>query len=348
MKYSIIIPVFNAEFSLRSTVFSIQNSGISDYEIILIDDGSKDGSPALCDLLADTYPNIRCIHQKNGGVSVARNRGIEEAAGDYIWFVDADDLIRKINPQMLETYADAAFDMMMFGMAFQYFKSGKMVKEDILSSGEVISFQNANLSESFEMLFDKNYFSSSCNKLISRELILKNELFFHPQLTNYEDLDYSLRILRHCKSFVALPEIWYEYHNEMGKDHTVKRLSKIEHVVENTDIIAASFFALAEKYSADVILQDQITAITLRIYLELCYQKLQTCRLPEIETLCSDFQKNSYIAKCSAKLNEMAGTYQTIYAMLQEGNTKKIRDYMRYRKARHAAGAAARAVLGRR
>lgn len=348
MKISVIIPAYNCAQTLCNTIDSILKSGLEDYEIIIVDDGSKDRTADICDQLAAEYENIHCIHQINSGVSSARNRGITEARGDYLWFIDSDDTIRSMDDSKLKRLTESSYDMVAFGMAFHYFKNGKLVKEDILSSGEVIPIQNANLSDSFELLFDKNYFSSSCNKLISRELILKNELFFHPQLTNYEDLDYSLRILRHCKSFVALPDIWYDYHNESGKDHTVKRLSKIEHVVENTDIIAAAFFGVAEEYPADTVLQDQITAITLRIYLELCYQKLQTCTLPEIRTLCSDFQKNPYIAKCNNKLNEMAGTYQTIYAMLQEGNAKKIRGYMRYRKVRHAAGAAVRAVLGRR
>lgn len=348
MKISVIIPAYNCAQTLCNTIDSILKSGLEDYEIIVVDDGSSDGTAVLCDTLPSSFPMLRVYHQKNSGVSVARNRGIEEALGDYIWFVDADDRIRENNLQMLETYADASFDMIAFGMAFQYFKNEKLIKEETLSSDEVMVFHGDQLSDSFETLFNLNYFSACWNKLVSRRLLLDYGIRFNPQLTNYEDLEFSLQVLSRCGSFAALPEVWYEYRNEWGIDHTLQRLSRIEHVVDNTDIIAKAFFDVAEKYPEDLTLQEQITSITLRIYLELCYQKLQTCKLTEIETLCSDFQKNPYIAKCNNKLNEMAGAYQTIYAMLQEGNAKRIRDYMRYRKVRHAAGAAVRAVLGRR
>ncbi len=82
MKCSVIIPCFNTESALEVTVDSLRNSGLTDYEIILVDDGSSDSTPVLCDQLAEAYPTIRCVHQPNGGVSSARNRGIAEARGD--------------------------------------------------------------------------------------------------------------------------------------------------------------------------------------------------------------------------------------------------------------------------
>ena len=348
MKYSVLIPVYNCEETLQKTIESILQSGLIDYEIILIDDGSQDNSPELCDQLANLHPHIRCVHQENTGASAARNRGIEESIGEYIWFVDADDQIRKINPQVIEAHVNASCDMIMFGMAFQYYNDEKLFMEEVLSLDNTVFFNGTNLSALFKTLFDKNYFSPSWNKLIKRKLIIENKVFFNPQLTNYEDLEFSLQILRYCKSFVALPDVWYEYKNSIGVDHTVERLSQIEHVVDNTNFIARAFFEIMEKYPDDLELRDQITSITLRIYLELCYKKLLTSSLLEIETLCVDFQKNRYITFCNKKLYEMSKTYQIIYGMLQDGNEKKIRDYMRYRNIRHSIGAVARVLLRRR
>lgn len=95
MFLSIIIPVYNAEKYLRPCLDSCldQDISVGDYEILCINDGSRDGSAAILDDYASRFPNIRVFHKENGGVSSARNLGIEQARGHYIWFVDADDFV---------------------------------------------------------------------------------------------------------------------------------------------------------------------------------------------------------------------------------------------------------------
>lgn len=100
MKLSIIVPVYNVEQHLVRCVQSILAQGLSDYEVILIDDGSTDHSSILCDELANQHPHcIRCLHQANGGLSAARNTGIEASRGAYITFVDSDD---ELSPSTLK------------------------------------------------------------------------------------------------------------------------------------------------------------------------------------------------------------------------------------------------------
>ncbi len=105
MKLSIIIPVYNVVNYLEETVNSILNQIYRDYEIILVDDGSTDGSRELCDNLSFKDSRIVVIHQKNSGVSVARNTGVAAAKGEYIGFVDSDDLIE---PDMYSVLFDVA------------------------------------------------------------------------------------------------------------------------------------------------------------------------------------------------------------------------------------------------
>ena len=93
MIFSVIIPCYNCVKTLEATVNSIRVCGLSDYEILFIDDGSTDGTTELCDRLCGKNEGIRCVHQSNKGVSAARNRGIDEARGEYIWFVDSDDTV---------------------------------------------------------------------------------------------------------------------------------------------------------------------------------------------------------------------------------------------------------------
>ena len=91
MKLSIIVPVYNVEGCLERCVQSIVTQGLDDFEVLLVDDGSTDRSGMLCDELCSKNECIRVIHQPNGGLSAARNRGIDEARGEYVTFVDSDD-----------------------------------------------------------------------------------------------------------------------------------------------------------------------------------------------------------------------------------------------------------------
>ena len=94
---SIIVPVYNAAKTLEHTVGSILSDNFEgNCELILVDDGSTDESPSLCDRLSLLSPDIKVIHKPNGGVSDARNAGIEAAAGEFLMFVDSDDLLPKM------------------------------------------------------------------------------------------------------------------------------------------------------------------------------------------------------------------------------------------------------------
>ena len=98
---SIIIPVYNVEKYLKECVDSVRKQTYKNLEIILIDDGSKDNSGKLCDELAKEDNRIKVIHKENGGLSDARNVGIENATGEYIQFIDSDDFVEK---DMIEIY----------------------------------------------------------------------------------------------------------------------------------------------------------------------------------------------------------------------------------------------------
>ena len=105
MKYSVIIPVYNAERTLRRCLDSLVDQSFDDYELLLINDGSTDGSDAICREYANAHPRVRYFAKENGGVSSARNLGLEQATGDYILFVDSDDWL---STETLQKAADAA------------------------------------------------------------------------------------------------------------------------------------------------------------------------------------------------------------------------------------------------
>ena len=115
MRISFIIPVYNCKTFLPDCVASIRAAGIPDYEILLIDDGSTDGSGFLCDELAAKFTEIRVVHQPNAGVSAARNQGIQFAQGEYIMFVDADDTLLPFDNLTFQ-HLNADVDVLIFGM----------------------------------------------------------------------------------------------------------------------------------------------------------------------------------------------------------------------------------------
>ena len=93
LKISVVIPIYNCETYLERCLKSVLSQSYDDYEVILVDDGSVDGSGLICDQYGQYHENVKVIHQENHGVSVARNQGVKSSTGQYISFVDADDWI---------------------------------------------------------------------------------------------------------------------------------------------------------------------------------------------------------------------------------------------------------------
>ena len=113
--FSIIIPAYNAERYLPSALDSVLAQKASSYEVVLVDDGSTDATAEICDGYADRYDSIRAIHIENSGASRARNMGLHDARGDYVLFMDADDLWK---PELLAEVSQLAADepdMILFG-----------------------------------------------------------------------------------------------------------------------------------------------------------------------------------------------------------------------------------------
>ena len=124
---SIIVPVYNVEKYLRECLDSISQLKAVTWEAILVDDGSTDTSGKICDEYAKQDSRFRVIHQKNAGVSAARNAGLDAAKGDWIWFVDSDDSINPdfefLNPEVLDDADYVLFDMRKFHDGEELFRT---------------------------------------------------------------------------------------------------------------------------------------------------------------------------------------------------------------------------------
>ena len=212
---SVIIPVYNAVKYIQKCVESIQKQTFQDWELILVDDGSKDGSASLCDKLAGMDHRIRVIHQKNQGVSGARNTGIEAAIGEYIMFVDADDWIESnLCEQLMSGISNA--DLAIAGF-YHLMPSGK--KKNVFTCNSCYISLKVQLAVFFDNLYLKNFINSPCSKLYKRDIIGIQR--FDKSVALGEDLLFNLEYLQECNTIFIIPFAGYNY-NRMN-EHSATR-----------------------------------------------------------------------------------------------------------------------------
>lgn len=343
MKYSFIIPVYNCKAYLPACIESIRAAGMTDFEILMVDDGSTDGSGAVCDALAEQHPQVRVIHQPNGGVSAARNRGIREAKGEYILFVDADDILLPFDGQTLAYLENDRVDMLIFGMEFQYFHKDVPVRQEVLSCvGGVYGW--ADIPARFGEWFDANYLAPVWNKFIRRSILTEYGMCFDERLINYEDLALTLEIMAKCETIAVVPQAYYCYRLDYDHDHTIDRIARIDDVMGNTDIIAERFIALERAVLPAGEKSAAIRRCLLGIYFELFGVKIKTTPMSCIGRYCRDFCRDGYINAC---IDWMPDRCRTMYGWICGEKTGRIWLRSRYVMLRHWAARNVKRIIRR-
>lgn len=204
MRYSVIIPVYNAERTLRRCLDSLVGQRFSDYELLLINDGSTDGSDAICREYANTYSCIRYFAKENGGVSSARNLGLEQAKGEYILFVDSDDYVSQDYFALLShTLESNAVDLLMFG----YRNFGGVSTE--WDTGEFYENAEAGVAEQISSAMRQYLFSSLWSKAFKRQIIKQHNIRFANDLAIGEDQTFIFTFAMHIRSIGSIGEHLY-------------------------------------------------------------------------------------------------------------------------------------------
>lgn len=240
-KVSVIVPIYNVKQYLANSLDSIAGQKFDELEVLLIDDGSSDGSAEIAKAYAAKDRRYRYIRQENAGVSAARNRGIEEAKGDYLAFYDADDIVPE----------KALISM---------YKAGETRKADIVigimeekSLGESLLYMHSVKLSSQRNIspLDKNLFGawSICNKLFRREFIIKNNLRLEP-LKNAEDGVFTFCALQKAKRIYGCRVVAYNYikrpfWESASATQTISR-SYMESLLKSHERILAEANKLAE------------------------------------------------------------------------------------------------------
>lgn len=185
---SIVIPVYNVEAYLPECLDSVLSGGeyAGEYEIILVNDGSTDGSPAICRAYAAEHPCIKVVDQPNQGLSEARNTGIRHASGRYILFLDSDDFIcRDCMEYIMSALADRRQDIF-FGRAYKYYGDSEEYRPGQVDYAVVAGMQPA---EAFlRLLEDDKFWFAAWLVIIDRQFLLANELFFMKGIYHEDEL----------------------------------------------------------------------------------------------------------------------------------------------------------------
>jgi glycosyltransferase involved in cell wall biosynthesis len=210
-RFSIIVPIYKVEAFLLEAIQSVKSQSCGDWELLLVDDGSPDGCPALCDQAAEGDSRIQVIHQKNAGVSAARNAGMRQAAGEYLLFLDGDD---RLAPDALSTLSQSlqqnAVDVVFFQHAT--FSAANPVPQPVyypLAHAPTDHGPETLLSYLYNTYPDFAW--GVCRQCCRREFLLSHQLFFREDLTMNEDGYWFFSIFQEASSFCCLDAVLYHY-----------------------------------------------------------------------------------------------------------------------------------------
>ncbi len=236
---SVVMPIYNAEKYVSQAIESVLNQTLKDFELILVDDGSTDKSPEICDAYAEQDSRIQVIHQSNGGICAARNCGLEMAKGEYLAFIDNDDVYL---PDLLEENYNIAkkfnADILKYGN--QYIKHKNFLPTGICSSERldeknILIIQKENLKEKYKQLNDDDLLVYVWDGLFKTSLIREQQIKFETSFKHgHEDRVFCMQLYQHINCIIVNPKIYYQhivYKSSTSRIFSVDRISDTEQLL---------------------------------------------------------------------------------------------------------------------
>lgn len=264
-KISVIVPVYNTEKYLQRCVDSILAQTFTDFELLLVNDGSTDGSGAICDEYAQKDSRVRVFHKENGGASSARNLGLDNAKGEWITFCDSDDYVYTC---WLSNY-EVDNNGQKFDLICQGVECDKKLQDN--DNSHVYSFDFAgHIQEGLLLLFEYNIIGYVWNKCFKREIINSNQLDFCLEYNLREDEEFVLRYLNCCETMISVSKVGYYY---FVPNWTAKYVTK-----NGYDLWLSLYKSAVDLYkdSHNAVIDSYINNLTIKLYdsfLELAYKE---------------------------------------------------------------------------
>jgi glycosyltransferase involved in cell wall biosynthesis len=294
---SVIVPVYQAERYIGQCIDSILAQTFADFELILVDDGSKDNSGKICDEYAEKDSRVRVIHKENGGVAHARNDGMANAAGEYICFVDADD---RMDDTMLEhcvsCIKENGADILRHGHITEIWKDGRCAAEEKVSApGFAKALSHNQIAEEMEQ-FWRNCSNYVWNYFFKKDTIADIEF---PDIKVSEDHIFVLKAIQRCEKICFLEEEPYRYCMRMGSSANRWQETGIECQL---DMVRECYrfmdsFGIKEQQKTKLLSNLILNAYSYAIYL-LCFPECNRSfkeKKEEIASVRSNLQVDMYV-----------------------------------------------------
>ena len=208
-KVSIIVPVYKAEKYIHRCIDSILAQTFTDWELLLIDDGSPDRSGEICDEYAKKNKRIRVFHKENGGVSSARNLGLEKMRGEYVMFIDSDDWISKNTLQLCSSHFDK-YEIIRFSMVYVKSLRGENKRKLILPSSD-------SKDDILQRILERKSLLGVWGALYKANLFHNPPIRFDTKLIMAEDWLVLCLLVNRCHSIIDMSDVCYCY-NQMNED----------------------------------------------------------------------------------------------------------------------------------
>lgn len=210
---SVIIPIYNSEEYIEQGIQSVLNLPEIEVELILVNDGSTDGSAGIIDEYAKKYDSVKAIHQENAGVGAARNRGIREATGEYIAYLDSDDFYEpEVLPELIGKCREQKLDVL-FATYMNFFedeiaaeKWHKNRTEEVMRRGDYPAVPVTGIELMRQFKSQKEYNVNVFSQVANRDFLRRNNIFF-PEGIIFEDAPYTFEVLLHAQRAIACKEV---------------------------------------------------------------------------------------------------------------------------------------------
>lgn len=332
--FSIVIPIYNAEKYLFNTLDSVEKQTFQSFEVLLIDDGSTDGSANVCMKFVDKDDRFYLYQKSNGGVCSARNYGIEKAIGEYILFIDSDDIVElAMLADCLKMIQESGADILLFGMQFDVEKQKKIVKT-YQKCFEPAVFDSRHLDKYYRKLYENNYVTSMCNRITRMSVIRENNIRFNEEITNYEDMVFSLATLRYAEKIQSTDKCYYHYilHDELGMSRKYKPTLSAT-IPKTVELLIKNLDALPLSEATKIWAHQDVQRILWLGVANICREKAsiyeksqkikQLCSQPWVRLLLPmEMTNNRYNDICIVLYRKKMWTAETLWNMF----TNKVRD----------------------
>lgn len=318
---SIIMPVYNAEKYLNRSIESVMNQTYKNIEIILVNDGSTDASLTICSNYQKADSRIKLINQKNSGVSAARNRGIDEATGTYIMFIDSDDYIEKnMIEDMVGKITENDIDLVISGIKMNYIKDGQIIKEENYKLKDNI-YTITEMLNAILVDIDLICICGPCCKLYKRNILKDNNIKFTNEFTMGEDTWYNLDYIDACNGkIVTMSNIYYNYMRENPDSLFTKYY---EDYIRITEKVYDKFLKLLKrKASNEAVIRYEKSYIFNLIYANSINFKYNTSHKKKMEDL--NYSLNNNIVRNSIKNVKINNVKEKVFVLLIKYKFKYI------------------------